>query len=503
MATRRRVPLLVRGALVAAACAVVVPASLGGPFSYVSTHGISMAPRFHTGDLAVVRETATYRVGDVVAYRSQMLHTVVLHRIVATDGEHYTFKGDNNSWLDPEHPTRGQFIGKLVVRLPQGGIWLRRATRPTPLATVAFVLVGTGGATVTTRRRRRRRTVGRHAARRRRWPAPAAPRPALRKALLTAGALAAFGGAIGALAWHAPLATTSETAEPAKRSVTFSYGATVRRSAAYDGTTVTAPDPVFRKLTDTVEVRFAYAGAPGRVSVAAELSAPTGWHSKVRLAGPATFTTDRYDGAVRLDLGALAARAQAAAAATGLPADRIDVAVVPRIDSPGLPPFAPALHLTLTPLQASLTDGARGLTVADTATVRRTTRRPGTFTVLGRHAGVATGRAAASGLLLVALLTAAAVALLWRRSARDSEGTAIRRRYDSLLVAVHPMPTPAGRPVVDVADFATLARLAERYGLLVLHWARSDVETFVVQDDGTTYRYRTRAGAVPADVPVG
>jgi VCBS repeat-containing protein len=52
------------------------------------------------------------------------------------------------------------------------------------------------------------------------------------------------------------------------------------------------------------------------------------------------------------------------------------------------------------------------------------------------------------------------------------------------------MPVPAGRPVVDVTQFATLAKLAERYGLLVLHWCRSGVETFVVQDEGITYRYR-------------
>jgi len=64
------------------------------------------------------------------------------------------------------------------------------------------------------------------------------------------------------------------------------------------------------------------------------------------------------------------------------------------------------------------------------------------------------------------------------------------------LVEVQPLPSPPGRPVVDVVDFPTLAKLAERYGLLVLHWTRSDVDTFVVQDEGVTYRYRT--GAVDA-----
>ncbi len=46
---------------------------------------------------------------------------------------------------------------------------------------------------------------------------------------------------------------------------------------------------------------------------------------------------------------------------------------------------------------------------------------------------------------------------------------------------------------LDVVAFATLAKLAERYGLLVLHRTRSGVETFVVQDDATTFRYRTGA----------
>ena len=56
------------------------------------------------------------------------------------------------------------------------------------------------------------------------------------------------------------------------------------------------------------------------------------------------------------------------------------------------------------------------------------------------------------------------------------------------------MTAPPGQPVVDVTEFAMLAQLTERYGLLVLHWTRSGVETFVVQDEGTTYRYRTGTG---------
>ena len=77
------------------------------------------------GDLAIVHSADSYDVGDVAAYRSDLFNTVVLHRIVAWHGGHYTFKGDHNSWVDPERPAPGQLIGKHVVRIPQGGAWMQ------------------------------------------------------------------------------------------------------------------------------------------------------------------------------------------------------------------------------------------------------------------------------------------------------------------------------------------------------------------------------------------
>ena len=45
-----------------------------------------------------------------------------MHRSVAVEGNRYVFRGDNNSWPDPDKPTAGQLIGKLAVRIPQGGV---------------------------------------------------------------------------------------------------------------------------------------------------------------------------------------------------------------------------------------------------------------------------------------------------------------------------------------------------------------------------------------------
>jgi signal peptidase I len=89
-----------------------------------------MEPRFHTGDLAIVRPASNYRVGDIVAYHSSLLHVTVLHRIGAIRGNHYIFKGDNNNFVDPVQPSRTELLGKLWIHVPRGGIVLKAAHTP-------------------------------------------------------------------------------------------------------------------------------------------------------------------------------------------------------------------------------------------------------------------------------------------------------------------------------------------------------------------------------------
>jgi len=100
-----------------------------------------MEPSFKTGDLAIVKPAGQYRVRDIVAYHSSLLHIVVLHRIHAIHDGRYTFKGDNNSFLDPVHPTRSALIGKLWLHFPRGGVFLTALHTPI----TAGVLIGVVG----------------------------------------------------------------------------------------------------------------------------------------------------------------------------------------------------------------------------------------------------------------------------------------------------------------------------------------------------------------------
>ncbi|MBV9098807.1 MAG: hypothetical protein JO079_12200, partial [Frankiaceae bacterium] len=453
--------------------------------------GISMEPKFHTGDLAVVHPQRDYRVGEITAYHNRMLHTVVLHRIVAIHGSEYTFKGDNNTWLDAERPDRSQLIGALVLRVPAGGAWLHRLLQPPLLGVLAFAMVAAGGV----RRGRRKRQMSRHASPRGR---PYRRRPATDHStvLVTVAAIAAVvvTGVLTAAAWLLPARQPHPQKTQRTATMALSYTAAVRPSAAYDGTVVTAPQPLFRSVTDTVTLHVDYRGAPGRMRVDARLSTPGGWTSTINLARPFDVSGDTAGLRVPVRLAALDGRARAASKVTGLPATPITVTVVPSVTDRSGHVFAPQFTLTLTPTALTVVEPG-GLTAKDSVPVTKTVMAPATVRVMGHTASVATARRVTTVASTLAVLVAIA---LWAAAAvhrSRGEAARIQRRWRAILLDVEPIPTPPGRPVVDVPVFSALARLAERYELLVMHWDRSGVHTYVVQDGTTVFRYRTGAPA--------
>jgi signal peptidase I len=143
------VVVVLGAAAAAAAWWFLAPPALGGKTSLAIVAGRSMYPTFERNDLVFVRPSSSYRVGDVVAYRSALLHRVVLHRVVAVRGARYTFKGDNNSFFDPERPAASAFIGKRWFSIPAVGRLAAFLHTPWIAAMLTALLVlalGLGGA---------------------------------------------------------------------------------------------------------------------------------------------------------------------------------------------------------------------------------------------------------------------------------------------------------------------------------------------------------------------
>ncbi|MBI3739873.1 MAG: signal peptidase I, partial [Chloroflexi bacterium] len=121
---------------------LLAPISLGGQAAYVIIDGSSMEPRFHLGDLVVVRQAQTYGVGDIVAYNNLELRRYVFHRIIAVKGDHFLLRGDNNQWDDSYQPVQSDLIGKFWFQFPGLGKWARWARTPSNMGLMAGIVGG-------------------------------------------------------------------------------------------------------------------------------------------------------------------------------------------------------------------------------------------------------------------------------------------------------------------------------------------------------------------------
>jgi signal peptidase I len=511
--------------LFAVAWIVAGPTRLGGTTTYVATHGTSMQPRFHTGDLALVRAASGYRVGDVVAYRSESLRRVVLHRIIGRDGDRYVFRGDNNDFTDPERPERDQLVGRLWVRVPHGGAVL--GVLQSPLV-AALLCAGVGALLVVPARRRGRRR------RRRSGPRGAPPvsarrvplGPAARLLLTGAAVLGAVCALAGLLAWSRPATRASAEKVDYAQKVRFSYQADAPRSAVYPDGRVRTGDPIFLKLVDAVRVRVAYrvtsASAAldrltGTQEVRVRLTSPTGWTRTLPLTPERPFAGASAETWVTLDLARLQELIRRVEAQTGTPPGAsFTVAVLSRTRVEGAlggarldTSFAPALTFQLDPLQLRVGTGAAGaaptastrapagggFAATSPASVTAPGRAANHLSLLGRRIGVDAARwLALAGLLLAAALAVATLA----HSRRPADPyTLIRRRYGHLIVPIASYIHDPAQPVVDVTSIDALAQIAIRGERVILHHDRIAAETYLVDDDGTLFRYQPRTRPLP------
>jgi signal peptidase I len=136
----------------------LAPTVIGGPTSYVVVEGTSMLPHFRADGLVLTRSAPSYHVGEVVAYHNHELHAVVMHRIVARDGNRYVFEGDNNNFRDRYHPTKGDLVGQEWVYWPGAGEYLKAVRSPVTFGVIMAILalIASTAFTPTSKRKRRR-----------------------------------------------------------------------------------------------------------------------------------------------------------------------------------------------------------------------------------------------------------------------------------------------------------------------------------------------------------
>ena len=501
------VGVLVTIAVLGALWWYLAPPQLGGRTSYAVTFGISMEPHFHHGDLVVLRRRSSYPVGEVVAYYSHDLRKNVLHRIIAIHNGRYTFKGDNNNFVDPEHPTAADLVGAEWMHFPRAGNWLGALHNPVDAAIAAGVavllLVLSGGSGAAHRRRRGRapRREDDEGPKRRARPRPDASL-GFSVAALGAGAVVAA-AAIGAFAFTTPLHRSLVWANLYVQHGTFGYSAPVQAGATYQQPQLASGEPVFVRLVHRLPVSFRYrlqATEPGQVAgtlgFAAVLRDDGGWRYAIRLARTRQFTGTSVVARGVLDLDRLQQVIAAFEQETGEHNTLYHVSLDARVrvhgtvaERPLEATFAPSLALNLDQVRLTVATGSAFAHARGGAGTRVETT---TLHAFSRTIAVARARGIATLLGIAGLVLAAVGGVLMLLGSRDAEVASIRRRYEDWIVDVVPTERPDGAER-RVASMAARARRAEQYDRLILHEHRADGDAFLVEDGGIVFTYAVAA----------
>jgi signal peptidase I len=518
----------------AAAWWYFAPTQLGGSTRYVVTHGTSMEPRFHTGDLGIVRPADQYKVGEIVAYWSTMLHTEVLHRIIAIHGDHYVFKGDNNNFIDPIEPTRAELLGRLWLHIPHAGALLDLLHSPAVAAALCAIL-GCGLLFGFREQRHRRRKRPRKA------PTGAgdpgilsvnarnhtmANRLNFGTPFIVAACAAAICLVVAVVAFARPADRASGVGSPYAQQVTFGYTAHVRPGPVYPTGGITTGQPIFLRLIRNLTIHVHYqltsraqSSIAGTEEILLHINGPSGWHRNIVLVPTTHFASNSTDTDVPLSLPQVESFLTRIASLIGpVGMGGYDIAIEPVIHVTGTVAAQP-VHVTFSPLltfniqsgelassgaspsvggapgpNAESTSAAPSYTTSEGGTVPGTGTTTNTLTALGASIPVPTLRWLAALGLVLSVLTAA-LAYVRRRAEPFQETAHIQSHYGHMIVPIV-AGEDLGWPAVDVPTIKALAKLAESGQRLILHSRSGEVDTYMVNDEGTVYRYQVRPSKV-------
>ncbi len=491
-----------------------------------------MEPLFHGGDLAIIRETrGKLQIGEVALYRSDLTNQTVLHRVVATDGDRYVFKGDNNNWIDTYHPSDADIVGKLWFHVENAGRafeWLRDPLHGALFGgVVTAVTVGgvVGEASGQARGKTKRRS---HALMGGLADLPLfafGPKGQSLLGLLLVLLVASV--AAGVFAYRAPLTRTTTTQLKYQSQGEFSYTAPVSGAATsvYGGSALWTGDPIYINLIPSVFERFGFTflspephNVAGTIRLTVVVGDINGWRRSIDLAPPTPFEGDTATVVTKVDLVPLMDLLQGIEQSTGNVPRYYTAAIVADTEVHGsvgglpfsqdfepsfvfrmLPPNQVYVETPETRLLNNMPElpvASGGVVPADpfhsskAAAVVKAIPSDNTFSIWRfklpvrqiRQGSIIGGEIGLVGSLVFLFLVMLAT--------RRSESRRIYARHGKELVRVNDFQLAANAHVVHVASFEEMLFLADQCLRPILWNDRGGPDVYWVEEGGTVYWYQ-------------
>jgi signal peptidase I len=466
------------------------PTQLGGQVTYVIVDGNSMEPKFHRGDLLLIREASGYEIGDAVTYRDSDLGKFVFHRITSMDLDRFVMKGDNNPWTDTYHPTSQDILGKLWVHIPNLGKAIEWLRSPINLAVAVALLGGSFMYSVTQPNQHDKKKQ-----------ATAKLGGNLEYIFYGVGFFILLFLGICILGFSRPLMSSAGTINY-QHEGNFFYSAT-GAPGIYDADKVRSGEPIFPKLTCYMNIGYSYAlASPHAQEVAGSqqlfarvIDEKSGWQRTLPMTSENVFNGSTFLSMSTLDLCQVQGLVNMVEQETGLHESSYTLEIVAHATvaariagSVVNDTFDPALRLKFDDVHfyiAPSSDEKDPLKFSKQGLVESTALQPNTISLLGFQPTVQSLRMTGLGGLLLTL--AAVLVAGWNllQGKQNDREAVIRLKYGGLLMDVQEYALAATSPLVDVHTIDDLARLAERQNTMILHMTNY----YLVQAQGITYRY--------------
>ncbi len=530
--------------LIVVVWASFAPLQVGGQATYVIVAGQSMEPNLHLGDLVIVHRTSSYRVGDVVAYQNADINRYVIHRIINEKQGHFLLQGDNNTWIDHFEPTRQQILGKLWIHLPRFGIYMQKLREPVYMALIAGLIGSMVAATLFISNRRKypmeensRKTelnirkglailvqkirLGKMLekfSRNRSQSLDVLPsgqnpvqnggqdRNAVETLFFALAVVALLSLLLGITSFTRPVTRTVSDDVSYQHLGFFSYTAAAP-AGVYDTATIQSGDPIFPKLTCSINISFNYTlvAAPlenvgGSYQLTAVLKHPqSGWQRTFPLQAQTLFTGNAFDTQAELNLCEIVKLIDSVEEVTASRAGLYTLSINPQVQTTGLvadrpldSTFEPNLTFQYDRTQFYLVNQSQGsdpLNPSEANILHAEKRIPNTLALFGMELNVPILRTIAVVGLVLSLSGLAVLWLQLENTSRKNPETFVRMKYDPLIIDVEESGLYTTTHVIDVSTIDDLAKLAEKNNAMILHEAQGSVDNYIIHIDGNSYAY--------------
>jgi signal peptidase I len=478
----------------------LAPTKVGGQVSYVIVHGKSMEPKFHAGDLVLVRKAPSYLVGDIVTYWDDGMAAYTIHRIIEIQQDRFILKGDNNSWIDPVKPGQEEIIGNLWIHLPRIGKAMEWLRSPINFALIVALSGGIlmAGMVVNPKRNRKKELVSLN------------PTGIVGISLYIFGILFFAFLAFSVYAFSRPVSITSETLLYQQEGL-YSYSAT-GTPGIYDTDTVQSGEPIFPKLTCLLNVSFSYNLLGNQVQsisgshqlYARILDEQSGWLRTIPMSQAMNFSGTSFTNAGTIDLCQVEALVTTLERETGLRSSAYKLEIVSAVTVMGniagetiAESFAPILTFKFDEAHFYLDSTQKDedlFRASKPGMSSSATLQGNVLSVLGFEIKVQTARVIALSGLLISLCCLLVLVLYVYSVVQNDQEALIRLKYGTLLVDVYEGSYEPTSPVIDVTSIDNLAKLAERHNTMILHISRDFLHDYLVQENHATYRYSISTG---------